>query len=404
MEPSQRIAEIQRYFAFLAQEWPTLKTDVEDRLAPRCRRCILSEAASEIRDGICQHCQQADDGALQSSASRYLDSMQTKLDELLRAHQSHGQGRYDALLLFSGGKDSAYLLHRLRNEYPNLRILAVTIDNGYFSAVAMDNARRILEHIPTDHMVFRPRGELYRKTFRHAFTHLRAGGCYETVDRMDGDLAFDIGRNLAADNGIPLMIAGMSPTQVERIFGLNSFESPRELECSNRSTSAGFELSEIYSTDEMRYWWNGGDRRSAEVPRVIYPFYAWRYDEQEVRDEVIRLGLIEPEKDNPLATNNDTIPLMLAVDVCQRGYSGFEPEFAELVREGKADRESWLAVFQSVEYLAKQGRFLPKCIADTLLRLQLTHADLQLPTGVPSIGNGVLPAIQSAGQESARCL
>jgi hypothetical protein len=71
------------------------------------------------------------------------------------------------------------------------------------------------------------------------------------------------------------------------------------------------------------------------VPRVLYPFVAWGYDEDRLRNEVVRLDLIPPGRDNPLATNNDTIPVMLAVDYCVLGYSGFEPEFAELVRAAK---------------------------------------------------------------------
>ena len=64
----------------------------------------------------------------------------------------------------------------------------------------------------------------------------------------------------------------------------------------------------------------------------------------------------------PLATNNDTIPVMLAVDVNVMGYSGFEPEFADLVRTGRAAREFWLPLFESLEYLGKRGQFLPRCV------------------------------------------
>ncbi len=80
-----------------------------------------------------------------------------------------------------------------------------------------------------------------------------------------------------------------------------------------------------------------------------------------------------------MITNNDTIPLMLAVDIAFLGYSGFEPEFAELVRQGKADRAAWLGLFQAMEYLAREGRFLPRCIDDTLNRLGLTRHDVGIP-------------------------
>jgi hypothetical protein len=306
--------------------------------------------------------------------------MEQALDQVLQSHQGSGRGQYDALVLFSGGKDSAYLLHRLTTHYPSLRLLAATIDNGFFNPVAMKNAAKILQRIDgVDHMVFKPDASLYRTTFRHALTHLDDGGCYATVDRMDGDLAFDIGRNLAASLGIPLMIAGLSPTQVERIFGLRWFETDRSVERSKRTRSAGFRLEDIYATRELAYWWDGTAWPDDRIPRVLYPFCAWPYREEEVRDEVVRLGLIDPGQDNPLVTNNDTIPVMFAVDSCQLGYSSFEPEFADLVREGKADRNGWLNLFQSLEYLAARGQFLPRGIDQTLRQIGLTHQEVGLP-------------------------
>jgi hypothetical protein len=112
---------------------------------------------------------------------------------------------------------------------------------------------------------------------------------------------------------------------------------------------------------------------------VLYPYYAWGYNEDWVRSEVVRLGLIGQGNDNPIITNNDTIPVMLAVDSSVMGYSGFEPEFAELVRDGRADRDFWLNVFESLEHLTKHGRFLPRCIDDTLSRLGLSRNDVGIP-------------------------
>jgi hypothetical protein len=197
---------------------------------------------------------------------------------------------------------------------------------------------------------------------------------------MDGDLAFDIGRNLAASHGIPLMIAGLSPGQVERIFGMSWFETRRSDEKRRRTHSAGFALENLYTARELGHWWDGTRWPDERIPRVLYPFYAWPYDEFRIREEVVEMGLIETGQDNPLVTNNDTIPVMFAVDSCRFGYSSFEPEFAELVRAGKADRDGWLNVFESLEYLAARGQFLPNCIADTLERIGVTHVEVGLPT------------------------
>ncbi len=383
---AQRLAEIEEFLKFALQQWPALSVEVGSQLSRRCTGCILSDRCSPLENGICQWCRLAQSTGVAASTEPQRHSMARSLSELLSQYQGRGDGKYDALVLFSGGKDSAFLLHRLHTGFPRLRLLALTVDNGFFSPVAMANCRRIQERIPgVDYLCYRPELELYCKTFRHAFTNLNLGGCYTTVDRMDGDLTFDIGRNFAASLQIPLLIAGLSPGQIERIFNLHSFETAAENERRQRSETAGFALTDIYQPDEIKnYWWNGSLWQPERVPRVLYPFYAWGYNEDHIRSEVLRLGLIALGEDNPLATNNDTIPLMLAVDSIRMGYSGFEPEFAELVRRGKAERQIWLPVFQALEYLSAKGRFLPKCLADTLDRLGLTAQEVGIPLEICS--------------------
>lgn len=380
--PQTRLDEIQEFLQFAMLRWPEVRPSVADRLARRCDRCLLSERCVPLRDGICDICRTADSGPSETAVRQgRAAGMEATLGQLLQQYQGQGAGNYDALLLFSGGKDSAFLLHRLRSEFPQLRLLAVTVDNGFFSHVAMANCRRILQRIDgVDHVFFRPPAALYVKAFRHALTHLNAGGCYTTVDRIDGDLTFDMGRNLAASLAIPLVIAGLSPGQVERILGLRNFETRPEDERTRRLETAGFPLQDVFNAEErQKYWWDGTAWPELRVPRVLYPFYAWSYDEALIRREVVQWGLIEAGQDNPLATNNDLIPVMLAVDSCRLGYSGFEPEFAALIRAGQTDRQSWLPVFQSLEYLCPRGQFMPQSVAETLARLGLTHAEVGLP-------------------------
>jgi hypothetical protein len=61
-------------------------------------------------------------------------------------------------------------------------------------------------------------------------------------------------------------------------------------------------------------------------------------------------------------------------------YTSYEHEFSQLIREGKTERNNWLALFEAVEYLAQRGELMPNCIADTLARLGLRHEDLKLPS------------------------
>jgi hypothetical protein len=384
MEFQERIQEITSFLQFVTLQWPTLRPQVADQLAKRCSQCILSERCSPLQGSVCEQCR------TYQSAPKTTRETATNQEETLagifREYANRGKGDYDAVVLFSGGKDSAYLLYRLRNEFAELRVAALTVDNSFMSQVALANCRSILAKLTEiDHFILRPKTDLYARAFRYALTHLDGSGCYEKVDRMDGDLTFDIGRNFAAQLKAPLLISGLSPEQAERILGLKGFESPAEVEAQRRIESAGVALDKLYNQQELdRYWWNPARWNANEQLRVLHPFHAWNYDEEFIPREVVRLGLVEPGRDNPLITNNDTIPVMLAVDTVKLGYSSFEPEFAQLVRSGRADRAAWLAMFESIEYLTKRGEFLPRCVADTLNRLGLKHREIGLPPG-PSL-------------------
>jgi hypothetical protein len=377
LTPEERSAEIDEFMRFVREVWPERRARVLHQIASRCTSCGLSERCSTLRDGVCNECRtyaapSADGGEMQ---------MARNFDALLESYQGKAKGSYDALVMFSGGKDSALLLHRLRQQFPGLRLLALMVDNGFTSPVAFANARRVSSVISdVDYLSVKPKESLFRNMFRHALTHLNAGGCYSSVDRLCGDLTFDIGRNTAASFGIPLLLHGGTRAQVQRILKLYSYETPRNWEHEKRESTGGFVLREIHSAEELKYWWDGSAWPSERVPRVLFPYYAWPYDEEAIRRSVQQLGLLERGNENPIVSNYELLPVNFAVDNFHLRYSGYEPEFTQLIREKRAAKAQWVGVFESIEYLAGQGLLMPRCIADTLHKLGLTHEQVGLPS------------------------
>jgi hypothetical protein len=365
-------------FEFFARHlWPFYRPFVRKHLTQRCARCILSRNYVAIdAEGICANCRTRElepkDDARQADGEN--PGLSAELDALLAAYAgANRSGSYDALVLFSGGKDSVYLLHRLRTGYPKLRLLAALVDNGFMSPMALGNAEKVINRFSVDMVTIKPSIHVTAKMFAYALTHLNEEGGSGTVDRLDGYLTHDISKNLAARLGIPLIISGCSRTQVETIFGISSFEMPRELERRKATAYAKIQLSDVFGPDEMHYWWDGTAWPEERIPRFIFPYYAWAPEEHFILDEVVRLGLIERKQSSPLVTNNELIPVIGMVDMAQFGYSSFEPEFAKMVAEGKADRTFWLNVFEMLEYSAKTGRFISRTVDDTLGKLGLTR-------------------------------
>lgn len=385
MKSEATIREI-RLFEFYAKYiWPIHRLFARRYISKRCRQCAISTNHTALAEnGVCSMCRNETKSQSSSLDSRDQTIMKRELDTVLRSASGTGQWKYDALVLFSGGKDSSFLLHQLQQEYLGLRVMALTVDNGFMSPVALENIKHALSQLGVDHMMYEPNKAIVSKMFAYAFTHLNEHGTAGTVDQFDGDFIHDVARNIASQLEIPLILSGVSPTQVEQLLGLHTFESPREFEKSKRTEVAGIALQDVFTNDEMNYWWDGQSHPDEKIPRMIFPFYAWGYNESTIRHHVSELGLIEPARSSPLVTNSQLVPLMGLVDMAARGYSSFEPQFAELIRAGKADKTFWRNVFELLEYSAKTGWFIAASVDTVLARLNLTRADVGIGKDIPS--------------------
>jgi hypothetical protein len=114
-------------------------------------------------------------------------------------------------------------------------------------------------------------------------------------------------------------------------------------------------------------------------PTVICPLVVWRTNEEEIK-KIVRSSELLPAKNiSPIVSNNQLILTMSAIDVINLGYCSFEPEFAQLVREGKTDRKTWLYAFELLEFATLRG-FLKRDIETSLAKLGLTLNDVVKPT------------------------
>lgn len=359
--------------------WPLHRLFVRKHLSKRCKNCAASERFSPLdSSGLCRECQNPL-GVQKEAVSQSVDlkSLEEEFDTLMRSFQGRGKGDYDALVLLSGGKDSAFLLYQLKNKFPGLRLLAITFDNHFLSPVALANAQQVVTRLNIDHCIFRPALALYQKTFRYACTHLEPGkGCFEIVDRMDANLGFDMAKNFAASHRVPLLISGLSWIQGQYLFGAESFEVPRERVMKKTQETIGKRIEDLYEGDELKYWWNPSRYPESDIPRFILPFFVWRHDESYIRKRVLELDLIPAGNDSPLVTNCTFIPVMVMIDFLHLGYASFEPQFAQMVREGRAERLFWKRIFEISEYSSKTGWFLESEIKGILAQLGLTKGDL----------------------------
>ncbi len=127
-----------------------MKTPLEANCV-MCTRCIMNDVVDHSitfsAAGICCHCVRYDELV----GSRVLGGEQGKiaLDLLTNKIKKAGQGRdYDCVIGVSGGVDSTFTA--LLAKELGLRPLAVHLDNGWNSELAVSNIRSVLERLKID--------------------------------------------------------------------------------------------------------------------------------------------------------------------------------------------------------------------------------------------------------------
>ncbi|MEJ2653974.1 MAG: hypothetical protein P8Z69_01435 [Acidihalobacter sp.] len=376
MEQAQFLREV-RAFDFIARRlWPLLRPVARSHLKPRCRICAAPSAYAPLNaDGICNACLQRDTHATADHGPD--ERLAAEVHATLSAAQGSGSD-YDAVFLFSGGKDSCYLLHRLQQDYPGLRMLALLVDNGFMSPIALENAASAIAHFDIDFIAFKPDPAFVSRLFGLAFREIPRQQGYSIVDMMDGQLTFDSARNLAAKLEVPLVVCGLGRTQVANIFGGVRAEFSEEDERNPLVARQGLVLEEHFTPGDMRHWFDRTRWPQHGKPRVLMPLVAWDPTEADIIAMVEELGLLRRGHGNPLLTNNAFIPVIAISEVANFGFNSFEVEFSRLIREGRIPLEYWRNLFEMVEYSARTGRFVSTGALEVLERLGLSRQDIGL--------------------------
>jgi hypothetical protein len=173
----------------------------------KCSRCMLSENYRAItfdEQGVCNYCHTYDE--LRPRLEDF-----DRLEKLFRERIEVARGRaeYDALVGISGGKDSSYLAYTLKETY-GLKILTVTVDNGFHTDFGRASVKRVVESLGLDHFYYSPEWPMFRQCFRAMVT------TWGIPCMACGQVCFGLLYKLAFERGIPLIIHGRTRDQMFR--------------------------------------------------------------------------------------------------------------------------------------------------------------------------------------------
>ena len=314
----------------------------------RCKICVLPETFPGIsfdEEGVCSYCQNFK-GRENLDAKK--ERARKRFEKLVQEHRA--KSSYDALMCYSGGKDSTYTLSLLRRQY-GLDVLAVTYDNGFLPQQTLRNIRRVSDELGMDHILYRPRFHLMKKIFASCAeediyppqTLMRAS----TICTSCMAIVKFSALRMALEKDIPFVVFGWSPGQIPVASAIMK-NNPAIIEVMQRATfdplySLVGEGIRPYFLEEKHF--DG----SYNFPYNISPLVFLDYDEEEILKDVAELGWERPQD---IDANTSNCLLNSFANVVHRTRHGFHPyvfEMAKLVREGYLTREEALAKIEEPE-------------------------------------------------------
>ena len=337
---------------------------------PYCKKCKLPSKAPNAdidQNGICSFCRQHK----RTGQDSRQDSERKKREVILNnaLNECKGQGEYDCLLCFSGGKDSMYLLHKLKYEY-KLNVLAFTVDKN-LPKIAWKNIRRNIKELNVNHIIYTPQQEFQRKLYRFLLLNQEKEGAVWTVCNVCQGLMYADAMRLAVQKGIPLILTGLSPDEPD----------PEDMLFSRQGvTRSAIRESGLFTDQELAYFWNAENSSlGTRVPQLIAVFQAWEYNQEKIMNKVWELGLIEKRRHgSPVHTNCTLNWLLMFSDLMNLGYNPYAPGFADMIRSGKASRRYWRVAQPIVNFMIRNQVLLGKHVSKSLEWLGLTPTDLHI--------------------------
>ncbi|MEM1234809.1 MAG: amino acid adenylation domain-containing protein, partial [Pseudomonadota bacterium] len=178
--------------------------DPEAQAARQCKCCGITDRVPDIRiseAGLCELCSDFD--RYRARAASYFGSISDIHPKIADA-RARKTGKYDCVILLSGGKDSTYAVAKMAEITQNM--LCVTLDNGFIAEEAKTNIRRITAQLGLDHrfLTTPAMADIFVDSLkRHSNV---CQGCFKTIYTM----ALQVAREV----GAPMIVTGLSRGQL----------------------------------------------------------------------------------------------------------------------------------------------------------------------------------------------
>jgi len=303
-----------------------------------CTKCALPETFPGIsfnEEGVCNHCQKF---ATFAATDEQRIEYQERLASMIADYDDRD---VQILMAYSGGKDSTYSMKLLKEKY-GARIMSFTFDNGFISDQAQANINRVCDALDIRHMNIKYDQNMLDKLFRYAAdnemypqqTMERAS----TICTMCSGFFKSVAMATALDNRIPFMGYGWSPGQAP-IQSALSQSNPRFVKMAQANVIKP--VVNVIGEDATKYFLQPHHYEvpAEDWPVSIHPLAFEEYDEDAIKEEIRKIGWIDPTDVDSNSTNCTMNAFANEVHIKRYGFHPYVQELSNMVRNGTMSRE-----------------------------------------------------------------
>ncbi|RMD83590.1 MAG: hypothetical protein D6815_06125 [Candidatus Dadabacteria bacterium] len=316
-----------------------------------CRLCTLPDTYPGVafEDGVCALCLRESDS--EQAELRQQEQLARAREQMLAAYKdARGQSWFDCIVCYSGGKDSTYVLRQIVEEH-RLRPLAITIDNGFISPVALENIDRVVAHLGIEHHRIRvDRTFLSDLVSASLFEDLSYGNEYKRMSAVCSSciaLVNATALRYAVQYEAPLIIAGFTAGQVPAAVYSNDrtmLADGRTQRLTRLEASIGPAARAYFSVDEERL------RAMSPYPVHVNPLMCESYREEHVLESIRSLGWRMPQDTGKCSSNCGLNCLGINAHVRRYGFNPYAREISELVRRGAISYARGMEMMRDTDY------------------------------------------------------
>jgi N-acetyl sugar amidotransferase len=251
-----------------------------------CQRCVMDTSDPDIRfdeHGVCSHCLEFD--LLQKPLIRTGPDGEAMLQAQVNAIKERSRGRpYDCIIGLSGGVDSSYVAWKVIDL--GLRPLAVHVDTGWNSELAVSNIERISKKLGIHLFTYVIDWEAMRE-LQLAFFRAGVANCDIPQDHAFVAVLY----KTAIKHGIGSVISGhnlATEAILPEAWGYTSIDRKHIRAIHSRFGKGSLAAYPSYSLWQYTFWWpyvrrmkifpilNFVDYRKADAKQFLMEHFGWR--------------------------------------------------------------------------------------------------------------------------------